>query len=135
MKTIGLKFTLLSVLLTIFLFFTACERTDLKDVASPYLGLYECTEARFGGKDLLNEFEYLELELEKEGTFILHYCAKNGQKGEETGTFEYDKESQLVKLTTRTHVYIQREFPLREGILTISFKIGDQTLCLKFEQK
>ena len=135
MKKIRLISALLSVMLTLFLFFTACERTDLKDVASPYLGLYECTEARLNGKDLLSEFEYLELELEKEGTFTLHYCAKNGQKGEETGSFEYDKERKLVKLTTRSHVYIQREFPLCEGVLTIAFKIGNQTISLKFEQK
>ena len=135
MKRNRIKRFFLSVVCALFLAFTSCECVDLKDIASPYLGVYECTEAQFNGKDLLNTFEYLHLELEKEGTFTLYYSAKNGKKGEEKGNFVYDKESKLVKLTARSHVFIEREFPLEEGILTIAFKIGGKTLFLKFEQK
>ena len=41
----------------------AAELSSLRSFAKPYIGAYECTEARFGGRDLLQEFPSVVLNL------------------------------------------------------------------------
>ena len=104
----------------------------LKDIAKPHLGMYECTEARMGDREYLDRFTYIHLELKADETFVLYYCEKDGKKRTQEGRYRYDKEKGAVTLIGGG---IEREFPLSEGVLLITFPLGGYTVRLKFEQK
>lgn len=128
-----LKSGLLCGLMTLTIVCSGCETCSLKDIANPHLGVYECTQADLSGKDYLEYFDYIHLELKPEGEFLLHYRGKEGEPKEETGKYEYDRKSGMLTILGKGT--FQREFSLKEGILTISVPIGEQTLTLTFEQK
>ena len=107
-------------------------RGELKDIAKPYVGMYECTEARMGEKEYLDRFSYIHLELKADETFTLYYCEKDGKKRTQEGRYRYDKEKGVVTLLGGG---MEREFPLSDGILMIAFPLGGYTVQLKFEQK
>lgn len=113
--------------------FCGCEACSLKEITNPHLGIYECKQAELSGKDYLEYFDYIHLELKPEGEFLLHYREKDGESKEETGKYEYDRETGTLTILGKGT--FQREFSLKEGILTISVPLGAQTLTLTFEQK
>ncbi len=104
----------------------------LKEIAHPELGIYECTEARLGNADYLRYFSYIHLELKRNGECVFHYAEKDGEKRERRGKYEYDGERGTLLLKGGS---LEREFPLKEGVLTVVLRMGTQTLSLIFEQK
>ena len=129
-----MKAFILTILLSIVTLFPASKDNTLKDIAKPYLGTYECRSAQIGSKDCLEKFSYICLELQDEENFVLLYQEKGDGKKEVKGKYTYDKEKGVLKLTDKGGI-IQREFPLRDGVLTISFPIGEKNMVLQFEQK
>ncbi|MBQ7948139.1 MAG: hypothetical protein IJ284_00100 [Clostridia bacterium] len=134
MKRKILKSPMLVGLLSLMACFPSLKKDTLKDITKPYLGVYECTEARWNEEDCLNRFSYIHLELKGDGTFILYYCEKDGEKRKETGRYHYDKEKSALTLMGRTGM-IKREFPLKEGVLTVNIAFGGDNLNMQFEQK
>lgn len=130
-----LKSSLLAGIVTLLLLFPNFRTGSLTDITKPHLGVYECTEAKLGDADYLDRFSYIHLELKTENEFVLHYCQKSGEKRQESGKYSYDREKEKLTLIGGENGFFKREFPLKEGILTISVRIGEQTLSLKFEQK
>ena len=126
------KSSLLAGVVTLLLACSFGGKGDLKEITKPYLGVYECTEARVGEREYLDRFSKLDLELKENGEFILYYCEKDGKPQTQTGRYEYDKESGTLTLLGGG---IKRAFPLQGGILTAVIPIGGQTIHLKFEQK
>ena len=107
-------------------------KEDLKDIAKPHLGIYECTEARLGERELLDRFSYIELELKSDEKFILHYCEKEGEKQQQEGSYRYDKEKGVITLLGGG---MERDFPFSDGVLMVVILLGGRTIHLKFEQK
>lgn len=105
---------------------------DLKEITKPYLGVYECTEARFGERDCLERFSYIKLELKADETFLLHFCEQGGKKQMQEGRYHYDHTRGVLRLEGGG---MKREFPLEKGILTVVIPFGERTIGLKFEQK
>ena len=105
---------------------------ELKDIAKPHLGMYECTEARMGDKEYLDRFSYIHLELKADERFILYYCERDGEKHVQKGRYKYDREKAVITLVGGG---MKREFPFTDGILTIVIPLGGQMIQLKFEQK
>ena len=105
---------------------------ELKEIVQPHLGVYECTEVRYGSQDLLGFFEKMDLELRADETFVLHYRKKGEKAKTETGRYQYDRENGSITLLGGP---IQREFPLQKGVLNMTITIGGETFTLKFEQK
>ena len=126
------KSSLLAGIAALWLLYGGMAKKELKDIAKPYLGVYECTEARLGGKEYLSRFTSLHLELKADDTFLLHYCEKGGEKHTQEGRYSYDKEKGTITLQGGG---FEREFPLSEGILTVVVPMGGQTVKLTFEQK
>ena len=108
------------------------SKSELKDVTKPHLGFYECTEAKLDGRDFLSRLEKMDLELREDETFVLHYCKKGKKAQTEEGRYHYDREKGVVTLIGDT---MQREFPLKEGVLSITLTVGKDTFTLKFRQK
>ncbi|MBO5737579.1 MAG: hypothetical protein J6S04_07195 [Clostridia bacterium] len=129
---IKLKSSIAAGLVALLLSCAGGVKGELKDIAKPHLGMYECTEARMGDREYLDRFSYIHLELKADETFVLYYCEKDGKKRTQEGRYRYDKEKEVVTLLGGG---VEREFPLSEGVLTITFSLGGHTVQLKFEQK
>jgi hypothetical protein len=127
-----LKSSLAAGVVALLLSCSTVVKGELKDIAKPHLGVYECTEARMGDKEYLERFSYVHLELKADETFLLYYCEKEGEKHIQKGRYHYDKEKGVITLSGGG---MKREFPLSEGVLTIVIPLGAQTIHLKFEQK
>ena len=129
-----IRSAILSGLLALFFCFPIGKGASLKEVTKPYLGVYECTQATYGELDCLTQFSYISIELKEDDSFLLRYKEKNGERKEEEGKYLYDREKETITLLGEKG-FFKREFPLKEGILTITLRIGESTLLLKFEQK
>ena len=129
-----MKGFVLATLLSIITWFPTTKDSGLKDIAKPYLGTYECRSAQIGSKDCLERFSYVRLELQDEENFVLLYQEKGERKKEVKGKYSYNKEKGVLKLTDKEGI-IQREFPLNNGVITISLPLGAKNIVLQFEQK
>ena len=136
MKKIKLKSSVLSGLLSLFLLSGAScfGETTLNDITKSYLGEYECTQAQYGEKNYLEMFSYLRIELEDEGVYTLRYKIKDGEIHQISGTYVYDLEKETILLQTHLNGGMKKTFPMSNGVLTITAKIGNKNLNMKFEQ-
>ncbi|MBR2442429.1 MAG: hypothetical protein IKB20_05135 [Clostridia bacterium] len=104
----------------------------LKEVAKPYLGVYECKEAKLGNEDYLQRFEDITLELKGNGEFILTFREKGGRERREKGKYTYDEKREAITLDGGA---IKRQFPLKDGALRFQLSLGGKWLSVLFEQK
>ena len=132
MKKRILRSSALAGLLSLSLLFPNFKKGDLPDVTKPYLGEYECKEVKLGEQDFLKLFSYIRLELKKEGKFSLCYKERGGKKKEIEGEYVYDPQQQTLNFL---YEGIQREFPLKEGKLSVFLPVNEKNLLLIFEQK
>lgn len=130
-----LKSSLAAGIASFLLCFTNIKDSSLSDVTKPYLGEYECNYARLGDKEFLEGFSFVTLELKKDGTYLLSFQSKDGDKRTETGEYEYDGKRQTLRFSPRDKSALKKEFPLIDGVLTVSAQIGKQQLIVRFTQK
>ena len=130
-----LKSSVLAGLAAILTLFPAWKNSSLKEIAKPYLGVYECESATWGQRDYLEEFSLLRLELQPKNEFVLSYELKNGKKGKEQGKYEVDEKRKVLILTLGGNEEFTREFPLQKGSIVFSLPIASQMLVMKFTQK
>ena len=136
MKKYVLKSSILAGLLSLFLACSTFCTGEISDITKPYLGEYECKSATYGQRDILEDFSYIVLDLKKDETFVLRYADKKGLlKGEQTGTYVYDKEKEKISLQIDGKSDWKREFPIQKGELVISLPIGGKTFTTTFQQK
>ena len=135
MGKIKLKSTLAAGAATLMLCLGNIKDSTLKDVARAYLGEYECSYARLGDKEYLEGFDFVRLELKKDGTYRLTFKEKTGKKHAETGRYEYDESAKKLRFCPREDSAFKKEFPLVDGVLTVTAQIGNQQLIVCFTQK
>ncbi len=128
-----LKSSILAGLSALLLLFPSAK-SSLPDIAKPYLGVYECTQATLGGKDLLDKFSTVLLELNDDENFTLVYEEKGVKRKQIKGKYDYDEKRGVLTLSEKSGIF-KREFPLNGGRLTITFPVGGKTAVLQFEQK
>ncbi len=127
-----LKSSLLAGLSALALLLPAVKDNSLKDIAKPYIGVYECKHATLGSTDVLSEFSTLTLELTDAEHYVLYYQRKTGKKEKQKGRYRYDKEQRSILLTANG---VERTFPLVNGRLIVVFPVGGKEFVLHFEQK
>ena len=135
MKKITLKSSLLVGISTLLISFSAFRDSKLTDITKPYLGEYECISATLGEKDLTEKFSFVRLELNADESYRLYYRDKNGNKGEEIGTYSYDEQRQEISFTWGKHGELKRKFPMQDGTICLCIPIGKELLQIKLEQK
>ncbi len=128
-----LKTSLLAGISALLLFAPSWKDAELTDIAKPYLGVYECTQARLGSLDCLDRFDDIRLELKDEENFLLIYKEKGGERKKYEGKYRYDKERKVIILTDEKSG-LHREFPFEQGILTVTFPVGRQSFVIQFEK-
>ncbi len=135
MKRKVLKSSILAGVSSIMMMFSGLKDISLKDVEKPYVGEYSCREARLGNEDLLEDFDYITLDLKADGNFVLYY-RKKGEKGRrEKGEYTYDNTRKVLILHGVTRKALNVELPLEKGEFVIVMRVGLKTLRLAFEQK
>ncbi len=133
MKT-TLKTSLLAGIASLLFLCPAWKKNELTDISKPYLGSYECTEARLGSRDCLERFIDIRLELADEENFTLFYQEKGEARKTVKGKYRYDK-ARSVLVVTDEKSGISREFPLEKGKITVFFPVGRKELVLQFTKQ
>lgn len=87
---------------------TSDKSGSLKSITKPYIGEYECVEARFGERDLLEKYDYIIISLVDDKKMEVSFKPKDGKKKTFDGTYEVNPET--------------REFTGEVGILGVRFK-------------
>lgn len=134
MKKNKLKSSLLSGILSLFLFAPSFRASGLKEITKPYLGMYDCVEARLSETEYLSVFEYIRLELKPQEEFVVYCKKKGGKEFRENGKYKYDSTRGVITLMGGVGNMLKREFPLSGGNLTVEVPLGGKNLFLKFEQ-
>lgn len=135
MKRNVLKSSALTGIAALVLAFAPLKKGELTDIAKPHLGFYECESATLSGDDLSDEFEYVRLELKTDGAFVLYYRKTGGKERTEKGKYTYDKDKGEITLAAGEGNAIKRSFPLKDGVMDVTLRIGTKTLQMKFKQK
>lgn len=128
-----LKSSLFAGFSALLLLFPNVKESTLNDITKPYLGEYECKSATLGETDYTEDFSYIKLELKADETFSLHYCPKDGNKRTETGKYSYDKEKSVLRFQSETGD-VEKEFPIKDGVILIQLRLGNKILVMKFER-
>ena len=135
MKKFKIKSSLLVGVATLLFSFPTAGKSDLTDIAKPYLGVYDCTQAQLNNEDLLASFDDLKLELKGKGEYVLYVKERGNKMKTVKGKYRYDAQSETITLQVADSRIFQRCFPLKKGVLVISVPYGDKTLRLQFTQK
>ena len=133
MKKLFLKSPILVGLLTLTACFSNVKEQSLCAITKPYLGQYVCRQAKLGKKDFLSKFEYVDLELKEDNTFVLHYKEEGGKKETIKGEYFYDEQTEKLYMTGKGG--FKQEIPLKNGELFVTIPIGKETLHIIFSRK
>ena len=114
----------------------ACDAENmgsLKDISRPYAGMYVCKELSLGGRDMRGDFEEITLELKQDGSFVLLYETKEGNRGGYNGTYGLDSEKGEISLTARQGKRDKSfTFPYRNGTIYIDYNLFGTLLHASF---
>ena len=110
-------------------------KSELKDITKTHLGFYECENATLSGDDLSGEFDYVRLELKADDTFVLSCRKTGGKERKETGKYSYDRKKGEICLAMGESNTLKRTFPLKEGVISVTVRLGTKTLRMQFKQK
>lgn len=135
MKSNIVKSSILAGLLSIGFAFSGMKESSLTDITKVYTGMYECKSATLGEKDCLDDFAFINLELNPDNTFTLYYRQKIGKTQKQTGKYIYDKDKQRITFSLGALNEYKRECSIKGGELVITLPIGAKILNLHFEQK
>ena len=135
MKRHVVKSSMLAGVVTLLFALPNFSKGDLKDIAKPHLGIYECKIARVDETDYLEHFSYIRLELKDGGRYELAFREKEGAEKRKTGKYRYDEKRETLTLYLDDVGIVKKEFPLKKGILSVQVALGEKTMCLQFEQK
>lgn len=128
-------FAFFALLLPLFLFAgcDAAELGSLPDLSMPYTGVYECERLDYGGRDRLEGFEWVRLELKYDGTFALGYRTKTGSRGSLSGEYEVDAERETITFRAPyKNRQAVRTFPMPDGAILIEENLLGKPLFAEF---
>lgn len=128
------KLSLFILLLCILIIAPACNSNEqiaagsLKALTKPYIATYECTQARLGGQDLLEKYDYIKITLLNKDELEVSFKQKNGDKKSFKGKYEVNAETKELKgeigilgFTFKETVKIEKgKFVINQNFLSLS---------------
>ena len=106
---------------------------SLKEIAKPYLGVYDCKWLYYGSEDKKDVFEYLRVELKTKGELLVSYKLKNGEGGKVPLSYEYDFDEKILRVTGQWLLLkIDKKFPLTNGEITVVMNLFGKLVNVKF---
>jgi hypothetical protein len=135
-KTIKLKCAAFCTALLSPFLFQASSLGSLKEVAKPYLGVYECKEIYLGNEDKTLSYDYVRMELKPKGELLLTYREKDGRKGESKARYTYDiNKDELTIYAEFGGKEYGKTFPVKDGKIAVAVRYGDKILKMQFDRK
>ena len=119
--------------------FSACDvknQSSLNSLTRPYIAQYECTEATYGGVDIKDKFEYIEIILKDKENLELIYKPVDGEKHTHKSKYNFNTETR--ELSAEIGILGYRFKPvvkIQNGRFTVTQQIGAKPLILKFKAK
>lgn len=107
--------------------------STLQDISKPYAAEYKCKQLKMGEEDLLQDYEYLKLDLKNGGNFRCFYLDKRGNEGEYSGKYRVSKEAGEITFSSETNGEQKSyTFPYEKGTVMIRYLFGDRLLYGEF---
>lgn len=139
MRNCLLRGVLCAALLVCVLSLGACnaqELSSLRAFSTPYVGAYECMYAKFGQRDVFEDYREITLTLEESGAFVLSAVKKSGKEEKTRGKYEYDEEKDMLCFFLQIGSKIwRRECAVHNGSFVLSDTFAGKTLVMKFQVK
>ena len=129
-------FAVFALLLTLLPACDAQEIGSLKSLTKPYIAQYECYEGTLGGEDILEKFDYIEINILDKENLELLFKKKDGEKYKYE--CEYTLDSKTRELSADIWVLgfrFKESVKIENGKFTISKPIGSRQLIMKFKVK
>lgn len=117
----------------------ACEASmddSIKSLTKPYMGVYECVEAKFGDTDLLETYEYVKITFLDTEKFEVSYKPKNGQKRAFESNYTVDEKTR--ELTGEIGIFgykFREKIKIENGEFTITKTMMNKPLVIKFKMQ
>ncbi len=137
MKNKTLFISLLCCSLIFILFLPACAMASdgsIKSITKPYIAQYRCIEARLGGDDLLDEYDFITITFLDGRELEVSFKPENGEKHSfrcpytvDPRTHEISSEAGILGYKFKEKVIIEN------GGFVISKPLGDRQLVMKFQ--
>ncbi len=106
---------------------------SLFDISHPYTGVYRCEYVKLGDENLLDQFDYITLELKGDGLYKLSFRQKDGVKGAYRGHYHLDTENNLFTIHEKIFgKHIEKSFRIENGAIDITVLYGDREFAVRF---
>lgn len=118
----------------------ACSKintqSSIKTISRPYIAQYECTEARYGDADLLEDYEFIKIIFLNKDEFEIVYKPKDGEQKNFGGNYSIDPQTRELEADLGILGYNYKEkVKVENGKIVISKLLGQKELFVKFEIK
>jgi len=129
---------LVPAILCIFLCaFTFDKQSSLKDLTHPYINTYECTAARLGNEDLLENYEYFKITFLDEKQLEVSFKRKKGGK-RHAYTCNYQYDDKTSEFSAELGIFgfkFRQTTKISDGKFTISMPVLGKPLLMNFAVK
>lgn len=135
-RKILILLTLLALVLTLL---PACEvkaDSSIKSISRPYIAQYECVQARYGNKNLLEEYDYIKITLLNKEELEVSFKPKDGEKKSAKCNYTLDPETRILQAEIGILGFKFKEsVEVVNGKIVIVKNIGPAALVVVFEAK
>ncbi len=114
---------------------TASGDTSLKSITKPYIGEYECVEARLGQRDLLEKYDFIVINLLDGEKMEVSFKPKDGKKKTYEGSYEVSDTREFTGEIGILGVRFKETTKIENGSFIITKNIMSSPLILKFKMK
>lgn len=134
------KLLFIAVIFALFItILPACDAQkagSLKVITRPYIAQYECTSATFGDDNLLEKFDYIEVNFLNKKELEIIYKIKSGNRKVIASTYEIDPETRELSAEIGIFGYSFRPTTkIENGKFTVMKTIGRKQLIMNFQLK
>ena len=107
----------------------------LTEITKPYLGTYECERLYVADDNKIDDFEYVRVELCKNGELKLLYKQPKGKPEQMTLEYRYDEQAKTLYVKGKLGVWrLDKSFSLNNGELTGEMRLGNLNVIVKFKK-
>lgn len=111
-------------------------QSSIKTITRPYIAQYECTEARYGDINLLENYEYIKIIFLNNDDLEIVYKPNDGEKKFFDGKYTIDPQTRELEADLGILGYTFKEkVKVENGKIVISKLLGQKELFVKFEIK
>lgn len=136
-KKYYLIFVILTLACIMLCAFTFDKDSSLKDLTHPYINTYECTAARLGNENLLEQYEYFRITFLDEKQLEVSFKRKKfGKKHVYLCNYQYDEKTSEFSAEIGLLGYrFRQKTKITDGKFTISMPVLGKPLLMNFAVK